>query len=304
MKKILAVVVAVAMLASMSTVAMANPGTGTVAFILDGINEIPSRGIFDPNPDNKDNDVATNGADDAFCTATCHEDWCPTHAAHIADPVENPACTDCCDDTDCNDWHGPIMRPFMALGGTNIDFGVWQRPLVAGVHYWESARGLNDDRGTVDERTQANRVLDMGIQNYMSSAPPHTPPAFIPNGPTASWNLTVVRNGFTAGGLQHLQSASIALDWDDGPLVTFPSGTVVEDRVTINSVGDNTPGTGLLAGSAGANGPSVTMATGDGYGIFGWEWEAILVVDYAAGVSFPPAGVEASTTFTWTYTVL
>ena len=176
MKKILALAVAAAMVASLATMAAATPidvdTEGVVVFLFEDLDDVP-----DPGP---------------FC------------------PVEggpDPGPCDCCGDDDDGGWEG-AFEFLNAFGSNHLDFGHREMPALGAVSIEALTNDARDTLTTDDPRTRAARVLGMGIQAWIADTT--VDPPVMKDG---TWELTVALNNFIddSSGDETLDGFTIAL---------------------------------------------------------------------------------------------
>ena len=177
MKKILALVLAVVMLASMATTAMATPSSpGVIRFVVDGIENLPTPpGIF-----------------------------CPVAQGPNPGPQHGG-------------WYGRHLSFLNNYGSINLNFGHWTVPpltpggaspsqitfrAVDGIGGPRTSMGNNNRVGT--PLVPHERTLGMGMQAWIYDLDPfpgNLPPSFVADQGVSGWSIHVTLFDFNVGGV-------------------------------------------------------------------------------------------------------
>ena len=283
MKKILALTVAVAMLASMAVTAVAAPHEteAAIEFVIPGLSDLPvPSGPFCPVEDSPNGDG----------------DWGSD------------------DEDDSNFSNFAFIGKF---GSNNVDFGEHPIPPLGNIRFYAlDAVDNNDD--LLDRHV---RVLGMGVQAYLEMLTP-TIEMVVPGTWVLTSHLywfydTAVGGNRTLDGFDMELILDTVNDDEAGYISyapeAFPTGFVFGDNVNVpgvlpvptnddwyvhqledsnNNVLEQSD-TGLLAVVREA-------ATGRTGGVFAWEWHAILCGEHVAGNITP---VPAQADIFWEYTM-
>lgn len=268
MKKILVLVIAVAMLASMAMPAMAAPATseGVIRFVADGLDDLSANpGVF------------------------CPVDGGPTTV--VAAPGVNRT----------GQWTG-VLDFLNRFGSWGIDFGYREMP-PAGTITWQAADAHDNASPTPQPLPRYRTVLGMGVQALQQPGP-----GLPPNPPTVAitaddWTLDVGLRTFLVANNPAAPTLSgftmgLTVNTDVARLPgTFPGGfnrgplSVATNHWYVHS------GVDLVQTAT----PAATfsrVAEGVTGAVYGWEWLVSLTGIVGGNVSVG----EARTELVWTFT--
>ena len=271
MKKILALALAVVMLVSMATTAMAAPtsGEGVIRFVVDGIQHLPPAGPFCPvtNGPNITTDAdgnRTGGWTGDFDFLNNFGSTNLEFGSHPFPPMGMPLNFAVTGNTNLAGRHVSRDRGVIGMGmqGLIVDGDAYPNIVMLDGRTWRIDLTLFEFQTSPGgPRTLDGFQLDLTV-----AAPPRNPQSFpggITYGPAADWNVSNVQ------GLTQTNINTPEQQWDTQQIV--------------------------------ANGRAI--------GVFGWEWNAVLRGTHQAAPGSPTGtniqpGTTPTATLLWQYTSL